>query len=58
MQSISFYLQTYNGKASFVILSAVSHMPDPEVLGKLCMDSLRRMVKAAEALKGSGQGAK
>lgn len=57
-QSISFYLQTYNGKASFVILSAVSYMPDPEVLSKLCMDSLRRMVKAAEALKGFGQGAK
>ncbi|XP_024378327.1 wax ester synthase/diacylglycerol acyltransferase 11 [Physcomitrium patens] len=51
-QSLSIYLQTYNGKANLVVMSAKSVLPDPEKLLNLMIDSLKNMVKAAKA-KGS-----
>ncbi|KAG0564973.1 hypothetical protein KC19_8G153300 [Ceratodon purpureus] len=48
-QSVSIYLQTYMGKASLVVMSAESAIPDPEVFCKLCVDSLKDMVRAAKS---------
>jgi hypothetical protein len=40
------------GKASLVVMSAESAIPDPEVFCKLCVDSLKDMVRAAKSRPG------
>lgn len=47
MQAVSIFLQSYMGRASLVVMSAVDIVPDPEVLCEHCVVSLQEMVESA-----------